>query len=36
MMVLDKNSAAKADSHRDRYLFLDSAWQKPATASVKP
>jgi len=29
VMVLDKNSAAKTDSHRDRYLFLENVWSKP-------
>lgn len=29
-MHLDANSSAKPDSHRDRYLFLDQAWGKPA------
>lgn len=29
-MHLDKTSAAKPDSHRERYLFLDSVWGKDA------
>jgi len=29
VMHLDANSEAKPDSHRDRYLFLDSVWGKP-------
>ncbi|MDE1176845.1 MAG: carboxylesterase family protein [Edaphobacter sp.] len=29
-MHLDQTSAAKPDSHRERYLFLDSIWGKPA------
>jgi len=30
-MHLDSTSAAKPDANRARYLFLDSAWGKPAT-----
>jgi para-nitrobenzyl esterase len=29
VMHLDANSAAKPDTHRDRYLFLDTIWGKP-------
>jgi len=30
-MHLDKTITAKPDSHRERYLFLDSVWGKPRT-----
>jgi para-nitrobenzyl esterase len=30
-MHLDANSSAKPDNHRDRYVFLDQVWGKPAS-----
>ncbi|WP_263409384.1 carboxylesterase/lipase family protein [Terriglobus tenax] len=36
VMHLDANSSARPDQHRERYLFLDSEWAKPASAPANP
>ncbi len=34
-MHLDRTSGAQPDTHRDRYLFLDSVWSKQAQANPR-